>query len=305
MVRRKYDKSELVKYNELNPNCDTLNDKILLLHFDSFCLGDSICFASFIDKFMDYHKPKYVYITTFLRHIFESNNDKVEFISSTDNSRVLNIDKMINIGYDKSDLDHTLGGMLYATKDTMFLPQNLNTGKVPVVTKTRNIVNNKITIAPETLKTIAEWDDRKWQTLVNILVENGYEVFNVSYEDRIKLDNVVDIHGFDDINVSLQHILDSRLFIGLSSGLAWLSWSYDVPVVMISGFTKKHNEFDCYRVMSESGCNGCFNVFKNPSSNCPIFENTDRSNECSKLITIDMVINQINKALSENPFNEV
>lgn len=303
MVKRNYSKEELVEYTELEPNCTDLKDKTILLHFDSFCLGDSICFSSFIDSFIEYHKPRYVYITTFLKHIFESNNDKVEFVSATDTSRKLTIDKIINIGYNKNNLEHTLGGMFYATKDTMLLPQTLNPGKVPVIPKQRNIIPNKITIAPETLKKIAEWSRDKWQNLVNILVQNGYEVYNVSYEDRMKLDNVVDIHGFDDINVSLGHILESRLFIGLSSGLAWLAWSYDVPVVMIAGFTKKHNEFDCYRVMSESGCNGCFNIFKNPSSHCPIFKGTDRSNECSKLITVDMVINQVNKALVENPFN--
>lgn len=300
MVKRSYSKEELVKYNELEPNCKDLKDKTILLHFDSFCLGDSICFAAFIDHFIDYHQPRYVYITTFLRHIFESNNDRVEFISATDISRSLTIDKLINVGYDKNDLQHTMGGMFYATKDTMLIPQNLKPGKVPVIPKQRNVIRNKITIAPETLKKIAEWDKDKWQNLVNILVNNGFEVYNVSYEDRMKLDNVVDVHGFDDINVSLGHILDSILFIGLSSGLAWLAWSYNVPVVMISGFTKKHNEFDCYRVMSESGCSGCFNIFKNIKTTCPIFKDTDRSNECSKLITVDMVIEQINKALSEN-----
>lgn len=300
MVKRSYSKEELVQYNELEPNCKDLKDKTILLHFDSFCLGDSICFAAFIDHFIDYHQPRYVYITTFLRHIFESNNDRVEFISATDISRSLTIDKLINVGYDKNDLQHTMGGMFYATKDTMLIPQNLKPGKVPVIPKQRNVIRNKITIAPETLKKIAEWDKDKWQNLVNILVNNGFEVYNVSYEDRMKLDNVVDVHGFDDINVSLGHILDSRLFIGLSSGLAWLAWSYNVPVVMISGFTKKHNEFDCYRVMSESGCSGCFNIFKNIKTTCPIFKDTDRSNECSKLITVDMVIEQINKALSEN-----
>jgi autotransporter strand-loop-strand O-heptosyltransferase len=300
MVKRSYSKEELVQYNELEPNCKDLKDKTILLHFDSFCLGDSICFAAFIDHFIEHHQPRYVYITTFLRHIFESNNDRVEFISATDISRSLTIDKLINVGYDKNDLQHTMGGMFYATKDTMLIPQNLKPGKVPVIPKQRNVIRNKITIAPETLKKIAEWDKDKWQNLVNILVNNGFEVYNVSYEDRMKLDNVVDVHGFDDINVSLGHILDSRLFIGLSSGLAWLAWSYNVPVVMISGFTKKHNEFDCYRVMSESGCSGCFNIFKNIKTTCPIFKDTDRSNECSKLITVDMVIEQINKALSEN-----
>lgn len=299
MVKRSYNNSELVRYNQKDPNCSSLEDKIVLLHFDSFCLGDSICFGSFIDSFVEYHKPRYVYITTFFKHIFESNNEKVEFISATDTSRFLEVDKLINVGYDKNSLEHTLGGMLYATKDSMLLPQSLSPGKVPVIKKQRNIIPNKITIAPETLKKIAEWDRNKWQDLVNILVNNGFEVFNISYEDRIKLDNVVDIHGHDDINVSLNHILESVLFIGLSSGLAWLSWSYEVPVVMISGFTKKHNEFDCYRVISDIGCNGCFNLFKNPSSTCPIFKNTERSNECSKLITVEMVIDQINKALSD------
>lgn len=303
MVKRHYDESELMKYNELDPNCTNFEDKVLLLHFDSFCLGDSVCFGSFIDHFVSYHKPKFVYITTFLRHIFQSNNPKVQFIASTDNREKLTIDKLINIGYDKGNLDHTMGGMLYATKDTMLLPQELKPGKVPVVPKERKIIPNKITIAPETLKKIAEWDRDKWQLLVNVLVNNGFEVYNVSYEDEMKLDNVIDVHGFDDINVSLDHILESRLFIGLSSGLAWLSWAYEVPVVMIGGFTKRHNEFDCYRVISDYGCNGCFNIFKNISSHCPIFKDTDRSNECSKLITVQMVIDKVNTALVENPLN--
>jgi autotransporter strand-loop-strand O-heptosyltransferase len=98
----------------------------------------------------------------------------------------------------------------------------------------------------------------------------------------------------------LGHILSSRLFIGLSSGLSWLAWAYDVPVVMISNFTKSWNEFDCYRVDNPAGCNGCFNIFQNIKSHCPIFEGTLRENECHKKITPEMVIQKINLALSEN-----
>ena len=60
MVKRHYDESELLDYVELDPKTETLVDKTILLHFDSFCLGDTICFASLIEPFIDFHKPKKV-----------------------------------------------------------------------------------------------------------------------------------------------------------------------------------------------------------------------------------------------------
>ena len=35
----------------------------------------------------------------------------------------------------------------------------------------------------------------------------------------------------------------AEFFVGLSSGLSWLAWAMDVPVVLISGFTAATNEF--------------------------------------------------------------
>lgn len=92
--------------------------------------------------------------------------------------------------------------------------------------------------------------------------------------------------------------LESRFFIGLSSGLSWLAWAYGVPVVMISNFTKKQNEFECFRVGNPYVCNGCFNMFPNIKSRCPIFLDTERENECHRSITPEMVINKINEAIT-------
>jgi autotransporter strand-loop-strand O-heptosyltransferase len=296
MVKRHYDQSELLNYVELDKNTKTLKDKVILLHLDSFCLGDTICFASFIDSFVEFHNPKKVIVSTFFPHLLISNNERCKIINANQNKK-LTIDKLIDVGYDKNNLSHTLGGMLYATKDTMMIPQSTKPKKPTLIPKKRNIISNKITIAPESLKSIAQWDKDGWQKIVDVLVKNGFDVFNVSYEDTLKLNDVKGYHGFDDINVSLNHILESRLFIGLSSGLSWLAWAYDVPVVMISGFTKEHNEFDCFRVINKSVCNGCFNLFPNIDTKCPIFLNTDRENECHKKITPEMVITQINNAL--------
>ena len=297
MVKRHYDKSELLKYTEREPNLPNFKDKELLLHFDSFCLGDTICFSSLMDPFMEYHKPKKVYVSTFFPHLLKSTNPKYEFINANE-SKSINVDKLIDVGYHKDNMSHTLGGMFYAAKDTMFLPQDTKPGKCPVIPKQRIVNKNKITMGPETIKDISKWEyNEGWQTVVNELVKNNYDVYNVSYENTLNLENVKGFHGNNDLNISLNHILESRFFIGLSSGLSWLAWAYGVPVVMISNFTKNQNEFECFRVENPYVCNGCFNMFPNIRNRCPIFFNTKRENECHRSITPGMVINKINEAI--------
>ena len=297
MVKRHYENNELLKYTEREPNTTTFEGKEILMHLDSFCLGDTICFASLIDAFVDYHKPKYIYVSTFFPHLLKSQNPKYEFINANQ-SEHLTIDKLIDVGYEKKSLDHTMGGMFYAAKDTMFLPQTTKPGKVHVIPKVRLPKMDKVTIGPESLKEIAKWgQDGGWQVVVDGLHKSNYEVYNVSYENTLNLQNVKGFHGFDDINVALNHILESRFFIGLSSGLSWLAWAYGVPVVMISNFTKPQNEFECFRVTNPYVCNGCFNVFNSIKSSCPIFEGTSRQHECHKSITPQMVIDKVNEAI--------
>jgi autotransporter strand-loop-strand O-heptosyltransferase len=303
MIQRGYQEHELLKYTLREPELRVFEGKEILMHLDSFCLGDTICFSSLIYKFIEVHKPSKLIISTFLPHLFDFQDDKIEIVKSSDPSITIIADQLINIGYDKNNLEHTKFGMFYATKNTMLIPLDTLPGKVPVKPLKRVKNDKKIVIAPESLKKIAKWDyfgGKGWQIVVDYLTTNGYEVYNISYENTLNLRNVHQYNGFKDIDVALGHILSSRLFIGLSSGLSWLAWAYDVPVVMISNFTKSWNEFDCYRVDNPVGCNGCFNIFQNIKSHCPIFEGTLRENECHKKITPDMVINKINSALLEN-----
>jgi autotransporter strand-loop-strand O-heptosyltransferase len=299
MVKRHYENSELLKYKERDPNLTSFEGKVILMHLDSFCLGDTICFSSLIDCFIDYHKPKYVYVSTFFPHLLKSNNPKYEFINANQD-KFYEVDKLLDVGYDKKKMSHTFGGMFYAAKDTMKLPQSTKPVKPPVIPKERKIVENKVTIGPETIKEISQWNYNGidgWQEVVNALHNGFYSVYNVSYENTMNLQNVIGIHGHDDINVAIDHIISSKFFVGLSSGLSWLAWAYDVPVVMISNFTRKENEFDCFRVDNTSICNSCFNIFPNIKSKCPLFLGTERENECHNLITPQDVINKINEVI--------
>jgi autotransporter strand-loop-strand O-heptosyltransferase len=303
MIPRYYPEDTLLRYSERYPDLTDYNGKEILMHLNSFCLGDTICFSSFIYKFIEVYNPSKLYVSTFLPHLFEFNDERVVIVKANNPNEFISCDKLINVGYDKTNLEHTIYGMFYATKDSMGIPLDTLPGKVPVKPLKGVKNNKKVVIAPESLKKIAKWDyfgSKGWQIVVDYLNDNGYDVYNVSYENTLNLSGVYNYNGFKDINVALNHIISSRLFIGLSSGLSWLAWAYDIPVVMISNFTKKWNEFDCYRVDNPIGCNGCFNIIQNIQNNCPIFYGTIRENECHKKITPDMVINKIDYALSEN-----
>jgi autotransporter strand-loop-strand O-heptosyltransferase len=95
------------------------------------------------------------------------------------------------------------------------------------------------------------------------------------------------------------------LFVGLSSGLAWLAWGAGTPVVMVSGFTHPTNEFSTpYRVINWHACNSCWNDpaerFKHDDFMwCPRHQNTPRHFECTRLITGAHVIANLDRALAD------
>jgi autotransporter strand-loop-strand O-heptosyltransferase len=92
-------------------------------------------------------------------------------------------------------------------------------------------------------------------------------------------------------------------FVGLSSGLAWLSWAVGARTVLISGFTHPTNEFTTpYRVINWHACNSCWNDPKERFAHtdfmwCPRHQNTPRHFECTKLITGHHVNGVIDRAL--------
>ena len=98
----------------------------------------------------------------------------------------------------------------------------------------------------------------------------------------------------------------AEVFVGLSSGLAWLAWASGVPTVMISGFTHPTNEFETpFRVINWHTCNSCWNDpaerFKHDDYMwCPRHQNTPRHFECTRLITGAHVNGVIDRALGAN-----
>ena len=110
------------------------------------------------------------------------------------------------------------------------------------------------------------------------------------------------VHPHGPIQNVMQELKNSKMFIGLGSGLSWLSWALNVPTMIISGFSDPTSEMqDCIRITAPVGsCSGCFNRVRLDAGDwhwCPDHKNTPRQYECSKNITPEMVIAELEKVL--------
>jgi autotransporter strand-loop-strand O-heptosyltransferase len=145
-----------------------------------------------------------------------------------------------------------------------------------------------------------------WQEVVDWLNNKGYTVRLLSKEGDDYMGNKLPkgiIHQpKGPIEVVMLEMLKSKAFIGIGSGLSWLSWSLNVPTVLISGFSYDWAEMqDCVRIAAPIGkCEGCFNRIKLDAGDwnwCPDHKGTDRQFECTKSITSESVIKELEKFL--------
>ncbi|MGD0634248.1 MAG: autotransporter strand-loop-strand O-heptosyltransferase [Beijerinckiaceae bacterium] len=138
-----------------------------------------------------------------------------------------------------------------------------------------------------------------WREIVAFLKARGYRVICIDQKPvhgtGIMWTHIP--HGVEDetgdkpLAERARWLKHASLFIGLSSGLAWLAWAAECPTVLISGFTHPTNEFtNPYRVINWHTCNSCWNDPKFSFDHkdflwCPRHANTPRQFECTRLIT--------------------
>lgn len=146
-----------------------------------------------------------------------------------------------------------------------------------------------------------------WREVVGFLREHGYRVICIDQKP---------VHGFGLMWTQIPNgaedqtgdrplaerarlLRHAALFVGLSSGLAWLAWAAGCPVVLISGFTHPGNEFATpYRVINWHACNSCWNDPRHRFDHqdflwCPRHKDSPRHFECTRLITPSQVTQTI------------
>lgn len=290
-----------------------LQDKKVLLVFDSSALGDTLAWIPYIKEFKSKHNCD-LYVSTYYNFLFREVYSDITFIEP-DFARnnyyavytlgVFIENETVNIF--KNPNDYRNVPLQQIATDILGLEYKEIKGTVIMNDLPNDYNSNRIVISPQSTKQSKYWNnDNGWQELVNYLKDKYYEVICIGNKPNNENDNKIP-EGVTFIEkISIPEIIpllkSSRLFIGLGSGLSWLSWTLNVPTVVISGFSYSYTEMqDCIRITAPSdSCSGCFNRHiydRNKWDWCPDFENTVRQFECTKNISANNVIDKIIKLI--------
>jgi autotransporter strand-loop-strand O-heptosyltransferase len=300
--REYYTKWRTVVYKDGEKVYDKLLDldgKRVYISFESSSLGDTIAWMPYVEEFRCFHNCEVV-VSTFKNFLFEKEYPMLEFV--TPGTNVNNLYAMYKLGWFYNEnkepvLPNTIPLQQTAT-NILGLPYKEI--KPRIVNSRIQLPMRQVSIATNSTAGCKFWTREHWQEVINYLHDQGYKVFNTSLEKN-PFDNC---QGLLDTSMTntMTTIYNSRFFIGLSSGLSWLAWALDVPVIMISNFTEANHEFECYRPVNTNVCHGCWNdpqyTFDKGDWNwCPVHKGTERQFECQKSITPNMVIEQIKKLI--------
>jgi autotransporter strand-loop-strand O-heptosyltransferase len=306
---RKYYTDWTIKVNGQVVDTFTLENKRVLISFESKSIGDTLAWAPYVVDFAKKNKCK-VILSTFHNNWFEGveSYSDIEFIKPGQTSRC---DAIYRVGWFRSDKNrwdkfdsypYPLNSQpLQKTASDIlgldFVERNYGIKFKP---KNKPYQNKYIVIAPESTAGCKEWTYEGWQILTNMLVEDGYDVICLTHKPY-QLKNAKCVNG-KTLEESFNILYHAEYMIGLSSGLAWINWSLGKHTVMISGFTAKDHEFqtNITRIQNEHACNSCWAninfIFDSGDWDwCPIWKGTDKQHICAKSISPLTVFNSLPK----------
>jgi autotransporter strand-loop-strand O-heptosyltransferase len=288
-----------------------LTDKRVYISLDSKSLGDTIAWFPYVEEFRKKHNCRVV-CSTFMNHLFEANYPEIEFVKP--GVTVHGIIAMYNIGwfYDgdqvnlfRNPSDFKKEPLQKTACDILGLDYE---EVVPKLKLPKRDIKKQVAIAIHSTCQAKYWNNPTgWQGVVNYLNDQGCEVVLISKEGDGYMGNYhptgVTQLPQGDLESVINVLNSSIFFIGIGSGLSWLSWACEIPTVIISGFSDPYTEpqNNVIRIEAlEKSCKGCFNKYVLDAGDwmwCPEHKGTDRQFECTRLIEGEYVINKIKHLL--------
>jgi len=307
--------------NKIYEHLYNASNQKVLIYFDSKALGDTISWFPFVEEFRKKHKCK-VIVSTYHNYFFEKKYPNLKFIKPGNLEN--NIYAQYNVGwfynknntidYNKVPINFKLNNLGKTCSSTLGLNYQELKPKIYYSNQKPIIKDPYICIAPHASALAKYWNyPGGWQVLIDFFNSKGYKVMMITgeplgdewHDSKLggTLKNVIDRTGkipFDNI---INDLIHAKAFIGVSSGLSWLSWAVNCHTTIISGFTQPVTEMEsCNRIFTPSSeiCNGCFNYNKLDPGDwkwCPEHKDTFRQFECTKSIQPSTIINSLCKYL--------
>lgn len=289
--------------------------QLVLLQIPVGTLGDSIAWFSYVERFAEATGARVVCsIAPRMAAIFAAQYPQIQFVTQEEAAKLqpyatYNLGLYFNGDTDHQPEDHRYAGLHHSIGNILGVEKRDIPPRVDLSAQ-RKITEPYVVIATQASSQAKYWNNPYgWHEVIEWLRGIGYKVVCI---DRDKVygaglvwnhmpHGCVDDTGEKDLQQRINTIKDADCFIGLSSGLSWLAWCCQVPVVLISGFSAPDNEFYTpYRVINRHVCNSCWNDMRCDFDHfdflwCPRHKGTDRHFECTKAITGAQVIKMLQK----------
>ena len=297
---------------EVHEETIDLTGKRVLISLESSALGDSLAWFPQIEEFRKKHNCE-VIVSTFKNELFIDNYKHLTFINPGEVVHNLhaqyrigwfyNGDGSVDNEYHPNDFKKV--SLQSTTCDILGLPNILVKPKLTLPDGDSPIDGEYVCIAIHATTQAKYWNNPNgWQELTDYFIAKGKKVVIIGLEEDGYMQNfypngVIKKEKPDTLENVLLYLKHSEMFIGVGSGLSWLSWAAGTPTVLISGFSLPYTEmFDdnVIRVFKGGGCNGCFNRHRLDAGDwnwCPDQKGTHRQFECTRNILASDVITQI------------
>ena len=288
-----------------------LDNKIIRVSLDSSSLGDTLAWTPHVNEFAEKNNC-IVIVSTFKNFLFETEKyPRLRFVNPGVTYENTYCNYMIGWFYDnnkvnfyKNPRDFKNIPLQATTSDILGLKESSVKPFIKVNNTNSPLDTKYICIAIHSTAQAKYWNNPTgWQEITNHYKSKGFEVVVVSSEHDGYMGNKnpegVLYMKDNSMDTLITYLYNCEMFIGISSGISWLSWALNKKTVIISGFSKPITEpldDNVIRIFNESVCNGCFNSHKLDAGDwnwCPINKGTDKQFECSKSITSKQVISII------------
>ncbi len=226
-----------------------LKDKTAFIKIDGLALGDNLAWVPYVEEFRKKHNCN-VICSTFFNELFVDVYSNILFVKP--NTQIENVYAQYYIGANSTDnkkyspSNSTKVPLQKVSSDILGLEFNeVVPNLIHKYFQVKRKYNEKyVCISEHGSHPTKEWKSGKigWQNVVDYLNTKGYKVLVISKEPTT-LDNVINLTGNIPLKERMNDLYFAEFFIGVSSGLSWLSWAVGTPVVMISDCTPNWHEF--------------------------------------------------------------
>lgn len=290
-----------------NKQTDVVKKKVKIIN-ESGSLGDFLAWTPVVARYADEKNVSVDYYTPH-KDLLKSSYNNINFYNYAE-TNLVKYDDIISIGcFDQLNWQKT--SLQEVASVLLNLDHKEVKCKMPIDYKKQRPIKEKyVCIGVQSTSQCKYWNNVDgWNKVVKYLNYLGYKVvcidknsyFGIAGHMNSIPKGAIDNTGDKPLMERINYLMHCEFFIGLSSGLSWLAWACDKPVVMISGFTDPKLEFtNPYRIHNSKVCNSCWNnpevkFDKNNWLWCP----KNKDFECSKQITFEYVKQYIDNCIED------